>query len=250
MKKGFTLFEMLLSMSLITGMLGVVLVNYRQANNKRTIQVAVDKFRQTVDTAKSNAMNGKKDCTICGGTDYKCNNSVDDKPLEGWAVSMTTNSYSLFGVCGTSKFPAVIPTVALPPGISITASTALPSVGTLGVLGPALEFKPAGQGTNLTTGTTFTVAGTGGSGQVSVTNNAQISSTALVTPPVTTPEPTLVPTTAPTLIPTQTPYPTTVPTSTPTPCLGNSVICSTNPGGCCLGYVCKLGTGGKLRCLP
>lgn len=274
MKKGFTLLEMLLSMSLITGMLGVVLVNYRQANNQRTVQVAVDNFRQTMDTAKSNAMNGKKDCTVCGGSDSKCNNSVDDKPLEGWAVGVTSTSYSLFGLCGTagsySKFPAVVPTVSLPQGVTMTYSgTPLP---TIGAFGSALEFKPLGQGTNLpeNTNATFTVTGTGGSGQVQVTDDAQIGSSIVVTPPVSTPVPTAVPTAAPTATPT--PVPTAVPTAVPCVnfgmtcggvylcCPGNgscvsgrccqtaTTICNPTQNYCCAGTTCKLSTGNKYRC--
>jgi prepilin-type N-terminal cleavage/methylation domain-containing protein len=172
MKNGFTLLEILLSMSLITGMLGVVMVNYRQANNKQAVQGAINRFRQTVETAKSNAMNGKKDTNICGS-------GVSARPLDGWAVSFTANSYSLFGVCDVPgrrvKFPAVVHAIVLPSGINIGSSSTLPQID---AIGRAVEFRPIGQGTNLVVpAVTFTISGTGGTGQVQVTRKGEISST-------------------------------------------------------------------------
>jgi prepilin-type N-terminal cleavage/methylation domain-containing protein len=116
MRKGFTLVEIVVAVSLMTAMSGVMMAQYSQFNRRQSVNMATDRIAQVMAEARVNAQSGKKDCYVCGGAAHDCNNNSDDSILNGWRVSINptpgpgnvppgvTNGYRIEGICGTTSF--------------------------------------------------------------------------------------------------------------------------------------------------
>lgn len=147
MRRGFTLFEILLALGLLTIMTGLIVPTYLRTGRIQTVRAATEKIKQAYIQARDGALSGKKDTGVCGAN-----------PLQGWMVQVTSGTpYTLLvqGVCSTNDYPGAYTAFFtrsenLPTGITVNFSTGLPN----GIL-----FRPGGQGIYppLSGGSTITV---------------------------------------------------------------------------------------------
>lgn len=147
--QGFSLIEILVTISLMAVMIGVTATGYRNYNRRQTATAAAQRFRQVLQEANANATAGKIDCSVCGGANGKCDGSNDDLPLVGWRVSIlgiadmgggwVVGAYSLRGACGAVDSPTTFPGRGenFSPNVWVN-----PSVSTV-------TFMSGGAGTNL-----------------------------------------------------------------------------------------------------
>jgi len=63
MKRAFTMIEILVTMGLFLIITGVVIGNFRGVTSQQKVNQSVALIRQTLQTARANAMAGKKMCT-------------------------------------------------------------------------------------------------------------------------------------------------------------------------------------------
>lgn len=228
MRKGFTLIEIVVAVSLMTAMSGVMMAQYNQYNRRQTIESVTDRMAQVFTEAKVNALSGKKDCYVCGGTDYQCNNQ-NDNPLLGWRVQINppgvTRGYRIQGICtdiSGAEVPFMIREQQFPDNVDISTLSET-----------EVTFYPLNGGTDLNESLYVTV--TGNSGE---TSEFMVSQGGEVVPPLPTNTPTLVPTT------TSTPVPTPTPSSCSSvggKCVPQSDACypqATVSGTCAAGYKC------------
>lgn len=243
MKKGFTLIEIVVAVSLMTAMSGVLMAQYTQYNRSQSVNMATDRIAQVMAEARVNALSGKKDCYVCGGAQYDCNNSNDDTLLSGWRVSINptpgpgnvppgiTNGYRIEGICGTNSF--FVRDQQFPNNVIISASG----------VAKAVTFLPVNEGTDLVYPNLLYVDVDSTNGSNS--DGFMVSEKGEVTIQVPTPTNTPIP--SPSVTPTRTPTPT------PVTCtgLGGKCVPTTNwcypntgvPGGVCSsGNRCVLAT--------
>lgn len=202
MKKGFTLVEILVAMSLGLVIMGFGVSNFRDTIRRQTVEQTAEKINQVLQQARSNALAGRKDCSIC-----RCGAgpAPTNVPLIGWEVAFTSSSYTLRGLCGTNP---VLPTPFYTSGVqSVPAGVSMVSNP-----GTSVTFKPLGAGTNLASNFSSVVYQPG-----VIAKAVLVTTGGDIVPPITTPIPTGTP--APTVVPTSTltPTSTSMPTNTPFP---------------------------------
>ncbi|MFH1656844.1 MAG: type II secretion system protein [Candidatus Nealsonbacteria bacterium] len=97
-KNGFTLFELLVVMSIIVILSGMVLANYRTGQRRLALQRAVNKVGQDIRRMQTMAGNGEEGCKTAGNFD------VDYQ--YGYGIDLNTGnnkSYTLFADCNGDK---------------------------------------------------------------------------------------------------------------------------------------------------
>lgn len=154
MRRGFTLIEILVAISLLVILGGAGLVGYRQAARRQAVDGAAEKVVGALRQAQANAASGVKDTVACGS-----------RQLTGWRVTFAANSYTIEGVCGAVTFGSKSEGYSREVvGIGVTP---LPSAN------PML-FKVLNQGTNIPVSTNVTVAGYGLTKVITVTASGDI----------------------------------------------------------------------------
>lgn len=146
----FTLIELLVTISIMGILFGLGLAKYNEFNRRQILVQTANELKSNLRGAQSKALGAEKDCSSskCGGNDGICGtNDPNERTLEGWYVSFSSNSYQLYGRCcgsgvGCQTFGSKTIDLA-PRGISVSA---FPSPN------PIL-FKVLSQGTDIT-GTT------------------------------------------------------------------------------------------------
>jgi len=128
----------------IIGILTTIgIASYNSFNEQRLLDKTAYELKNQLRLARSRAINGEKDCQTCGGAGVDGNCGTPDDiggtiALDGWYANFNTNQ--MYGSCAGSPFGQKT-LVELPTGVSIIVT---------GVSGNNLQFKPLGQGTNLT----------------------------------------------------------------------------------------------------
>lgn len=106
MKKttGFTLIEIVITMSIMVILVSLGVAKFTQYGLQQKQKAAIARMRQVFQEAKANAVSGKKDCAVCGGSDEICNGGADELPLTGWSVNVFDGThYQLRGECGINS---------------------------------------------------------------------------------------------------------------------------------------------------
>ena len=188
MKKGFTLIELMVVIS-ITAILGALgIAGFSSYSQAQVIQTATNEVTTMLNLAKSRSQSQIKLGSACDS---------DLKILKGYSVDISGNSYTLTSHCliGMSELTSIIQSKTLPRNVSFTSSTS-----------PSFFFpvqkggvEPAGQIVIASGGNTKTIS-MDSLGGISV---GSVVATLTPAPPTATPIP-----------PISTPVP---PTATPTP---------------------------------
>jgi len=91
MSKGFTIIELLVSMSIIFLLVGFTFAGYARFNARQQLNSAGQSLKNTLRDIQSRAYNGEMDCTVCD-----CSVS-GDSAFKGWYVDFTAQK--IYGEC-------------------------------------------------------------------------------------------------------------------------------------------------------
>ena len=146
MKKsfGFTIIELLISMSIMALLFGIGAAKYVSFNQSQTIKQAGQKLRNDLRVVANKAITGEK--MTCG-------------TLDGYRVSFTSGQYLIAAACSGGTFVAVN-TLSLPSGITFNP---VPGV---------VFFKVLGQG--VSSAATLTLSGFGKTEIITVNTSGEI----------------------------------------------------------------------------
>lgn len=151
---GYTLIEILVSLTIVGLIFSFGYVNFRDFSRRQAVSSAIKMIQGDLRLAQGNAITGQKP-DACGAT----------KTLNSYSLRVVSDGqYVIEANCGVTPAP-IVKDVSLPPGITISPIPA------------TLEFKVLGQGTNVgTTDWTLTIiqAGAGNTATVTVTSGGEI----------------------------------------------------------------------------
>ena len=108
MKQGFTLIEMIISITIMLLLLGVTIVGYTSYNDKQKVKQAASALKSDLRMARTNATSGKKplSCTA-------------QETFVGYEIIFASSFYSMTPRCSDSGLiVSERNTIALPPGVS------------------------------------------------------------------------------------------------------------------------------------
>jgi len=152
---GFTLIEVIVGVVIMGIIFSIGVAKYGEFNRSQIVEQAALDLKNNLRLAQNRAFSGQKDADICGDPAVG-----DTKPLDGWYVSFTNNSYQIYGQCGGDPFSQATVDLSIK---KVTIVSPLPST---------IRFKPLGQGVE--NEGTITLLGSGGSRTVSVTATGEI----------------------------------------------------------------------------
>ncbi|MFC1727228.1 Tfp pilus assembly protein FimT/FimU [Patescibacteria group bacterium] len=108
-RSGFTLVEMLISISIMGLIFGVGLARYRDFDRRQIVRQAAQELKTNLRLVQKKAISGEKDCSInasggCGGDFEGCGENFatpdpDERTLINWTVVFSLNNYRFFGMC-------------------------------------------------------------------------------------------------------------------------------------------------------
>lgn len=153
-KAGFTLVEILVVLGIMSGIILIGIVSYRDFNRRQQLVETAKSLQQDLQLAQQKALSGEKMGCPSAATNI----------LVGYAVTFALSSYSIVLDCFTGSDP-VIKTVPLPGDVTKTSGSS------------SITFKVLGQGTTdvIDSSVTLTQGSTGKSAVISVTRTGSIS---------------------------------------------------------------------------
>jgi len=116
---GFTLIEIIVSLAVISLIVGITIAGYSRLNQRQNLISAGQTMKNILRDAQSRAYNGEIDCIICN-----CSVGSSER-LIGWVVDFTNRN--IFGRCDSKTFPSTflpfklsddINIVIIPPAIT------------------------------------------------------------------------------------------------------------------------------------
>ncbi|MEK7061248.1 MAG: prepilin-type N-terminal cleavage/methylation domain-containing protein [Patescibacteria group bacterium] len=156
MRKGFTLIEVLISLTIIGLLFGFGFANFRDYSRRQQLLSVARNLKGQIRLVQSKASAGEKP------DDIKCNGT---NTLSSYSFQIvSTTSYRTVANCMGGN--VTIKTENLPDGISMSPTSGI------------ISFKVLGQGTNITAGGSFVITltqtGTGSTSLVTVTAGGEI----------------------------------------------------------------------------
>ena len=125
-RRGFTLVEMIVALSVITLIFGLGLTTYQNFFKRQIVEQVALSLISDLQLEKDKALSGEKPSGWCDGA---------GETLLGWRLDLTTSGYSVLPACSSGVDGAVFKSVTFPAGISAAS--------------PAqILFKVLGQGVN------------------------------------------------------------------------------------------------------
>lgn len=145
---GYTLIEILVSLSIIGLLFSFGYVNFREFQRRQSVLGIARQLKGDIRFAQQSAISGDKpDSTVSGYT-----NCVAPNVLNGYYFRSSGTSYTIEANCSIPGNPVTVSvtvkTTTLPTDVSLSVSSGSPN--------PIL-FKSLGQGTNIATGSQVTV---------------------------------------------------------------------------------------------
>ena len=135
---GFTLIEILATVTIIGILFTMGIVSYINFNRKQMVSQSAKNIVNALRQVQSNATRGVKDPLICGST------AASALTLEAWYFTMTSNSYTIYGLCSGSSTRFFEQTVTLPASSPLSYSLNPVSPTTAG----PIKFYPLANGTS------------------------------------------------------------------------------------------------------
>lgn len=150
LRRGFTLIEMVVALSITTIVFGLGLVTYQNFSKKQTVEQAALNLKADLHLTKDKALSGQKPTGWCFGP---------GETLSGWRLDLTTFGYEILPVCsgGSSPNGVVIKTISFPTGVTSNATD-------------QILFKVLSQGVN--SGYTIVLSDVSGNSQTISINNS------------------------------------------------------------------------------
>lgn len=96
---GFTLIEILVSISVISILLGITYAGYAAFDLRQKLVAAGQTMKNILRDAQSRSYNGEVDCSVC-----YCSDNTAAPSLIGWNVDFTNRK--IYGQCGNNSFSA------------------------------------------------------------------------------------------------------------------------------------------------
>lgn len=153
MKKGYTLIEILVSLTIIGLLFSFGFVSFREFSRRQALTVAVRTVQADLRLAQQKALSGEKpeSCTILAGYNFRIDSTI---------------TYSINANCSPTN-PPTVKNVTLGSDFTISATN-----------NPVVIFKVLGQGANISTGPqtiiTLTQISTGKPMTITVTSGGEI----------------------------------------------------------------------------
>ncbi len=158
MKKGYTLVEILITLTIVGLIFGFGYVSFREFSQRQALTGAARSIRGDLRLAQEFALSGKKPSTV---------NCDSPNILNGYYFRRNSAAnYTIEANCsGGSSAQEIVKSVNIPAGIVLTSFSVNP-----------LLFKVLGEGTNITGSATITITqtGTGNTRAVIVTQGGEI----------------------------------------------------------------------------
>jgi prepilin-type N-terminal cleavage/methylation domain-containing protein len=142
---GFTLVELLVTISIFTILFTIGVAKYNQFNRRQVVKQAALNLKTNLFSARNKALAGEKDCS---------------GSLDGYEVTFSSDSYTFRAKCGTNY--GASKTVNLPGSVVINSSP------------DAIIFKVLGQGALIDGSPSIVVSGHGVEHTISVTTVGEI----------------------------------------------------------------------------
>lgn len=109
---GFTLIELIVSLTVIAIIAGIILAGYAKFSQRQSLIAAGQNFKNILTDAQSRAQSSEVDCSICGGC-----TAAATSDFKGWYVDFENRE--IYGKCGTEIFPSPGKPFGLSPEITI-----------------------------------------------------------------------------------------------------------------------------------
>jgi len=94
--KGFTLIELMISLTVIVGLMGVTFASFARLSLRQTLLGAGATLKNVMRDAQSRAVTGEIDCSVCD-----CN-APAGQLFSGWYVDVASKEF--YGECGGNEF--------------------------------------------------------------------------------------------------------------------------------------------------
>lgn len=174
-KNGFTLIEILVSLTIISLLVGVGYAGFRDFSRSQALEAVTRELRGELRAAQSLASSGYKPSNPTHVCEYNPSTMVDNY-LRGYNISAFSSSYVLFAICTGGTF--AVKRVYLPTDYTIWRDY-LPDDSITTQMDPQyFMLKALSQGTNLPTNAsvrfTITNTKTGATSIVTVTSSGEI----------------------------------------------------------------------------
>lgn len=129
-KKGFTLIEVLIALTIVAGLFSFGYANFRNFSRRQATVNTAKELESVINLTKELALSGNKPATC-----------LDSEPLDGYKISFnaTAETYSIFAVCAGTDESVGRTSVPLPAGTNLS----------LGQATNFIIFKTLGQGTSI-----------------------------------------------------------------------------------------------------
>jgi len=90
---GFTIIEILATVTIMGILFTIGIVSYTSFNRKQMVVQSAKNIINTLRLAQSKALNGEKDTSVCGTV------VATMKTLDAWYFEVSANSYEIYGKC-------------------------------------------------------------------------------------------------------------------------------------------------------
>lgn len=146
---GFTLIEILVSISIVSLLTGLTIAGYGTFNKKQTVKTAAYQLASNLRLAQQKAISGEKPSGCTGN-------------LQSWQINITANNYSQVVVCINPDFSTTINTTVFPTNVTSSTGTITFSAMTGSVTAGAGTYTITGNYSGTTYSNTIEITQSGG----------------------------------------------------------------------------------------
>jgi len=160
--KGFTLIEVIVSISVALLLTGFIISNYNNYNDIQTLRQAALTLKNDLRYAQTKASTGEKPTPT---EPVPTPSPIICSQLSGYTINFTVNTYTVTALCSPQGAIGEVKNYTLPSGITFSP---LPNPA-------SVLFKVLSNGTNLPSNETITMSGFGKTYQIQITTQGEIN---------------------------------------------------------------------------